>query len=287
MILKANAKINISLNVVGKNNNGLHNIESIILPIDLHDSIEIEVNNKHKYNDDFVVCDDYRVGNAKYNLCHKALNIAREKWGFTDFFNVFIHKNIFINSGLGGGSADAAAIIRFLINYYHIEVNQDELRELLKEIGSDVPVMYLNKPAYVYGEGQFVEPFIFNSAFNEYKIFLIKPKGGLSTQKVYSLLDEKDYSNFNIKLVQKYLMEGNPLLKEVIGNSLEQPAFELLPELNILKNELQDFGFDYAFMSGSGSCLVALTNNKKLLSKAEKYYCKKKNYEFEITKFLK
>ena len=109
MIKKAHAKLNLALNIVGLRPDGYHDIETIMLPLDLHDSIELNIAS-NRSADDFVVCDNYNVGISKYNLCHKAINIARQKWGFKQHFDIFIHKNIFLQSGLGGGSADAAVV---------------------------------------------------------------------------------------------------------------------------------------------------------------------------------
>ena len=152
MIEKAYAKINIVLDVIDKRTDGYHDIKSIMLPLELHDSIIIDtIDNLN--GDDFIVCDNFKVGISKYNLCHKAIQIARETWGFKERFDVSIHKNIFLQSGLGGGSADAAAVLRAIIKLLKLDITKQELIDVATRIGADVPFMIFNKPAYVSGIG--------------------------------------------------------------------------------------------------------------------------------------
>ena len=104
MIEKAYAKVNLALNVFEKNENNYHDLESIMLPLQLHDTIEIAILPPEN-TDDFITCDDYSLKVVKYNLCHKAIDVCRKRWNFKEKFRVVIHKRIFIQSGLGGGSA--------------------------------------------------------------------------------------------------------------------------------------------------------------------------------------
>ena len=116
MIEKAHAKINLGLNVLDKRSDGYHNLETIMLPLELHDTLDISLL-PFTSSDDFVTCDEYSLKITKYNLCHKAIDVMRKRYQFDRKLSIEIHKNIFVQSGLGGGSADAAATIRGIINY--------------------------------------------------------------------------------------------------------------------------------------------------------------------------
>ena len=287
MLEKAYAKMNLSLNIVEKRLDGYHSIETIILPLDLHDSIEIDLV-KNRKDDDFIVCDDYNVGISKYNLCHKAINVARQHWGFKDHFDVSIHKNIFLQSGLGGGSADAAAVLRCVVKLLNIKSNKAEMIEVAKLVGADVPFMLFNKPSLVCGVGETLTPIKLHDIFREYFILLVKPIEGLSTTEVYTEFDKVEQKHFDIGEIQKALANGNEeILPSLIGNSLETSAFELLPKLKDLKKDLVSRGFELVFMTGGGSCMVAMTKNKKLAKKTLKEYYLDHSYDAEITNILK
>ena len=286
MIERAYAKINLVLNVKDKRTDGFHNIETVMLPLKLHDSIEIDVIDGER-GDDFIVCDNFKVGIAKYNLCHKAIQVAREMWGFKESFDVQIHKNIFLQSGLGGGSADAAVVLKAIVKALKIKVKKEELIEAATKIGSDVPFMLFNKPALVTGIGNKIEQIMVDDGFYDYHVLLVKPSEGISTTRIYSeydQIDEKD--NFEVSKVVEFLKKGDENLKKYIGNSLEKPGIYIVPEIQKIKNSLIEKGFEMAFMTGGGSCVVGLTKNKKLAKRVFKEYYMNSNYETELTKFL-
>ena len=287
MIKKAYAKLNLALNIVDLRPDGYHNIETIMLPLELHDSIEINVA-PNRSVDDYVVCDNYNVGISKYNLCHKAINIARQQWKFKQHFDIFIHKNIFLESGLGGGSADAAAVLKAIVKLLNIKCTNDELIEVARQVGSDVPFMLFNKPAFVSGIGEKIEYFNYSNMFDDYYVLLVKPIAGLSTTEVYTEYENVEKKNCDIIAVEKACIEGNfTKLHDSLGNSLENAAFKLLPVLNDLKKSLIEDGFEFVFMTGGGSAMVGLTSNKRLANKCLKKYYICKDYETELTTFYK
>ncbi len=286
MIEKAYAKINLALNVKDKRGDGFHNIESVMLPLKLHDSIEIEVRDG-KNGDDFIVCDNFKVGIAKYNLCHRAIEVAREMWGFKESFDIHIHKSIFLQSGLGGGSSDAAVVLKAITKALKIKVKKEELIEAALKIGSDVPFMLFNKPSLVTGIGNVIENIDIADTFYDYYVLLCKPNEGISTTRIYSEFDQiKDPEHFDIKKVVELIKTDDPELKNYIGNSLEKPGYYIVPEIENIKKTLLERGFDMVFMTGGGSCVVGLTKNKKLARKTFKEYYVNPNYEAELTKFL-
>lgn len=284
MIEKAYAKINLSLDIKDLRDDGYHNLETIMLPIELHDSLEISKAARGAI-DDFVTCDDYSLKVTKYNLVHQIIDAARAKYGFKDRFIVNIHKNIFLQAGLGGGSADAAAALKAILKIENIKPTDEELIDLAIKIGSDVPWSIFNKPTLLKRKGEVLE-FIDHTL--DCGVLLVKPLDGLSTKEVFAKADEigeVEHGDINeiIKLYEANDIEG---LGQKVFNSLEKPAIELLPEVKTVIESLKADDFKCVKMSGAGSCVFALSTDIKLLKNAEKKYSKG-NYQVALTKFLR
>lgn len=283
MIVKANAKINLSLDVNDKRPDGYHNLKSIILPIEMHDVIEIS-RLPSNFIDDYVTCDDYAMKIKKYDVVHKIIQVAREKYGFKEHFEINIHKEIFLQSGLGGGSADAGAALRGILSMLKIEATKEELIEIGIKVGSDVPFAIFNKPAIIERKGDKVDTFDYAS--KDY-ILIVKPTEGLSTQIVFGKFDENPTNvHGDIDLIKDlYIKNDLKGLNDNIFNSLEKTAIELSPEIQKIKDMLKEDGFEVVMMSGAGSSVFAITKDKKLWKKSEEKYLKL-GYEAEATRFL-
>lgn len=283
MIEKANAKINLSLDIKNLRDDGYHNLETIMLPLEMHDSLEVQILPPHA-TDDFVTCDDYSLKITKYNLVHRIIDEAREKWGFREHFLINIHKNIFLQAGLGGGSADAGAALRAVIKLLKIKPKKQDLIDIGIAIGSDVPWAIFNSPTLLKRKGEVLEFFDHVAPFY---VLLVKPFDGLSTKEVFEVADKcEDISHGDInKIKELYINDDLEGLGKAVFNSLENPAIELLPSISNVIESLIDDGFECVRMSGSGSCVFALTNNKKLWKRAEKKYTLD-HYQVCATKFL-
>ncbi|MDY2727819.1 MAG: 4-(cytidine 5'-diphospho)-2-C-methyl-D-erythritol kinase [Candidatus Onthovivens sp.] len=283
MIEKAYAKMNLGLNVLDKRENGYHNLETIMLPLELHDTIEISFL-PNDVTDDFVTCDEYSLKVTRYNLCHKAIDVCRVKRNITNKFRVVIHKRIFIQSGLGGGSADAAATVRGIIKLLKINPTYDELMEIALQLGSDVPFCMLNKSSIVKGIGDQVTVFE-NTRYDDF-VLIVKHPIGLSTEEVFIKSDEFGKNPCDIERLKNKFLSNDVSLKDEIKNDLFEPSCSLLPQIKELYESLLQEGFEFVTMTGSGSALVCFTKNKKVAQKAErKYY--NKGYQVELTKILK
>ena len=286
MNIKAFAKINLALKVLNQRDDGYHNIESILLPLEMHDVIEIKIDNLAA--DDFVTCDDFCLKTVKYNLCHKVIDEARKKWGFTKKLRISIHKNIFIQAGLGGGSADAAATLIGIIKLFKIKPTREELIDLSIKIGSDVPWSLFSQPAIIEQKGEKIDFINFNQ---QYYCLLVKPAMGLSTKEVFDKFDEIKLNNVSdnkktIKEIANSLISCTSLkeLNKICYNELELSASQLLPEIIDIKNKLIGLGFDFVQMTGAGSTVFALTTNLNKAKQAEEYFSKNENYQIELTK---
>ena len=282
LLVKSYAKINICLNVVGKREDGYHELDMIMLPLEMHDSMII----KHlgtKVENNFVTIDDFSMGPLTYNLATLAIEKLAAKSGFNEKFMVTIHKVIPMQSGLGGGSSNAAHTLVGINKLLHLGLSDDELIEIGKPLGADIPFFVIDKPARCRGIGEKLD---FITVKNDYYCLIVKPAQGCSTKGVYEVSDTMDLPFGDVEKVLKALETGDDdLLAESIFNSLEAPAISLVPEIQVIKDKLFALGLKIVQMSGSGSAVFALSTDKKLIKQAFKAL--DKEYLVEMTKILK
>lgn len=272
---KANAKLNLGLNIVGVLPNGYHQLEMLEVPLELSD--EISIFPSENYN---LICN---VSLPDNNTVYKAFEACLNKYHFKENFTIVLTKHIPSQAGLGGGSADGAAMLRLLNQYYQWNDPQGLLK-LAQEVGADVPFCLLNKPAIVSGIGEKVKLIPFHDP-NFYAL-LIKPHQGVSTQLCYRNYVDEDADHPNIELLAKSLISGNEEgMKKYLGNSLENAAFKLNPQIRPIKQELSDYGFNIVLMTGSGACVYALSKDLNQIQQAYSHF--KNRYEYvAVTKVL-
>ena len=281
LLLKSYAKINICLNVVGKREDGYHELDMIILPLKLHDSILFtELKNAR---DHFVTIDDFSLGLFKYNIATATIEKMQKKYQFPQKFRITIHKNIPMQSGLGGGSSNAGAVINATNEYCKLNMTDEEKVDIATGLGADVPFFVFNKPARCRGIGEKLD---FINVKNDYYALIVKPTQGCSTQQVYEVSDTMDLPIGDVEKVQRALETGDDdLLAESIFNSLEAPAISIVPEIQVIKNKLYAAGLRIVQMTGSGSSVFALSTDRKLIRDAAKML--EDQYLVEETKILK
>ncbi len=280
-VVRCPAKINICLNVVGKQDDGYHQLDMVILPLAMHDSMLFE--RLKKDEDNFVTVDDYSMGPITYNLASKAIQVLKEEKPFDDSFRVTIHKVIPMQSGLGGGSSNAASTLVALNDRLKLGCDQEELIKIGKNLGADIPFFIMGKPARCRGIGEQLD---FINIKNDYYVLIVKPNEGCSTKGVYEVSDQMELPVGNVENVIEALEKGDDeLLAKSIFNALEKPAISLVPEIAVIKQRLFDEGLKIVQMTGSGSAVFALSTDKKaLLNVAKKIEDK---YLVEVTKVLK
>lgn len=285
MIVKAYAKLNLVLNVFEKKEGQeYHEIESLMIPVSLHDSIE--VSKLSEGINTYVTCDSFELSGERFNIVTKTIKLLREKYNFKEQFRVVIYKRIFIAGGLGGGSSDAAAVILAINKILKLKMTDEEMIDIAKQVGSDVPFFLFNKPAIISGYGEKIK---FLEGFSKkYNVLLLKPKKGLSTAEVYKKYDDmgSKSARTNIEKVIEAFNDNEFTLGSEISNDLETPAFEMLPEVKELKTKLiTEEGYGCVMMTGSGSTVFIISTDKKALYKTyEKYY--ESDYSIEICKTL-
>lgn len=279
--VKSYAKINISLRVVSKREDGYHELDSLMLPIELHDSIIIS--KLQNSCDNFVTVDDFSNGLIHYNLASTGINVLAQKYGFTTKFRVYIHKVIPMQAGLGGGSSNAAFTMKAVCSMLKLNVTDEELMELAAPFGADIPFFIKCEPSRAKGIGEILEPIEIK---NNYYCLIVKPSSGCSTKEVFAIADQKEYKPVDIDTVVKALKDGDDeLLANSIGNSLEEAAISLVPEIAQIKETLKAAGLKIVLMSGSGSTVFALSTDQSLIKKVAKQLEDK--YVVEVTKVLK
>ena len=281
LLVKSYAKINICLNVTGKQEDGYHTLDMVMLPLQLHDSLLIsEVKNG---TDNFVTIDDFSMGDIQYNLATFAIDTLQKKYGFKNKFRVLIHKILPIQAGLGGGSSNAAATMLAVNKYLKLNLTDEEMIEIGKKLGADVPFFLKNVPARCQGIGEIMTPV---TVKNNYYVLIVKPAAGCSTKEIYNLADTMDIETCDVDTVIHALETGDDdLLASSIGNSLEKAAISKVPEVQVIKDLLKEKGFKICMMSGSGSSVFALSTDKRLVKKTADELEDK--YRVEVTKVLK
>lgn len=282
MYVKAYAKINVYLDVKGRTENGYHDLDMVMLPLELHDVIDIEY---FPYlTDSFVVCDRVEDSETKYDLIHQTLVAFKKKFNLTQNFNITVHKEIPICAGMGGGSSNAAACLKAFKKIVKVKMEPEEELEFTLALGADVPFCMKNVPAHVQGIGEKVTPIAMKDRFY---VVVIKPKLGLSTKKVFDASDGFEMKHGDVNKVISALETGDEnLLAEGMFNSLEETAISLVPEIQTIKDMFHKDGFKCVLMTGSGSCVFALTKDRHLArSRYEKY--DRKGYDVYLTKTLK
>ena len=282
LMVKAYAKVNVALNVLEKLENGYHEIDTVILPLELHDRIEFEI--LPERFETMITSDDISLPTDESNLVYKAFKTLKEHYKFKENFRIHVHKCIPISAGLAGGSADAAATINAIIKMLRIKASKDELVALAKKVGSDVPYCLFNKPSRCKGIGEDMEHIKLK---NKYFVLLIKPKQGMATAeayKKYDSLEEKEFSNID-KLLDALAKGKDDIVAEEMKNGLEKPTIETIEEVKNIKNKLLTDGFLMSMMSGSGSTVFAMSTSLKDIQKESMKFDNKKYY-VKVTNIL-
>jgi len=265
MKLRAFAKVNLGLDVVRKLENGYHDLHSVFVPIALHDQILIYPSDEMM----FKCHPDYRIAPEK-NTCLKMVEVCRTQFNFTQNFSITLYKNIPSQAGLGGGSADAAALLNYLDRFFKWHLNPQAKIELALKVGADVPFCLFNAPAVVTGIGDHLEFFEFEPNFG---IVLVQPKKGVSTQKAFEGLDIPNLIHPNIPRIKEALMEEDyTTLIMSLGNSLQAKACVLVPEIETIQQKLLDLGCDKVVMTGSGSVVMGFSQSDEVLESCVKAF---------------
>ena len=285
MIL-ANAKVNLSIDVLGiQPETGYHIVKMIMQQIPLHDRLFFFMGEKANIlpnttpidSQISLACNSKRLPLNEKNLVYKAAKIITDNYGITDPISIYIDKHIPAGGGLGGGSADAAAVLLALNRLFALGLTKPQLHQYGKMLGSDVPFMIDGGAGLAEGTGTEISPL--PELKNGY-LLLVNPNIFLSTELVYKTLDEmelepEDHPDTDL-LLQALANQDFYTFAHNMKNVLEIPAFALRPEVGLLKNDILQKGAIGAMMSGSGATVFGLFDDEQKAKEAMFYYRSRK-----------
>jgi 4-diphosphocytidyl-2-C-methyl-D-erythritol kinase len=257
MKILAPAKVNLYLRVVGRTKDGYHLIDSVMVPVNLCDQIEITRLAKPRGLE--VTCDHPGVPAGNKNIAFQAAALVLERQRIQAGIRIHIRKKIPVGAGLGGGSSDAAATLLGLNRLFRLKLSRKKLADLASQLGSDVPFFIHACPARVRGKG---ERLSFLRSFPRLWLVIVYPGFPVSTGWVYR--------NFRLKLTKAvdntsitgYLRRRDRLSKLLV-NDLETVTIERYPRLTLLKEKLRHEGAVGVLMAGSGSSVFGIFGSRK------------------------
>lgn len=255
---KSYAKVNLYLNIVDLYENSYHSIDSLMVYLNLYDKITIKTNSQFK----FTIKGKYRneLSNED-NIILNSINKLCERYSFKPLCEVILEKNIPISAGLGGGSSNAATVIKIFNDFFNLEMTMQQMIEIGITIGSDVPFFLMDTAQYVSGIGEILKP---AEKFAPIPCVLIYPNIKISTKEVYEKYDELGANDYK--------------------NNLQPAAISIAPEIQRVIDDIAGCdGCIESRMSGSGSsCFGLFENNEQTKNAVNKL----NNYDFIIASEL-
>jgi 4-diphosphocytidyl-2-C-methyl-D-erythritol kinase len=243
----APAKINLYLHITGRRADGFHDLETLMVPISLGDTLDLEL---IPAGIEFT-CSDPALSDAQDNLATRAARLFLDEFKLATGVRIHLEKAVPVGAGLGGGSSDAAAVLLALRQLTGARADDAKLAELAARLGSDIPFFIYGRPAVCRGRGEIIEPVALRGA---YQGLLVHPGFGVSTPWAYKTYAQNPQPG----------TPGRTFPDFTLRNDLEPPAFSKYPWLPVAKEwfRAQPETLD-ALMSGSGSSVFALTASRE------------------------
>ena len=251
------AKINLGLNIVNKRSDGYHELQTVFYPTKLTDTLEIK-----RMDDEFPIdtaCDLKIYGipvacNEQNNLVVKAYNLIAQDYDLPRI-HAHLFKQIPSQAGLGGGSSDAAYMIRLLDERFRLNMGNAEMERYAARLGADCAFFITAEPSYATGIGEILEPTDGPwDALDTYYIGIVKPDIAISTKEAFAHI----VPQMPAKCCRDIVRQPIETWRDELTNDFEKPLFALHPELADIKQRLYQEGAIYAQMSGSGSALFGI-----------------------------
>ena len=252
MITFPNAKINLGLNITAKRPDGYHNLETVFYPVPIEDALEIHV--QHNSTDKKFALHQAGMeitGNAEDNLVVKAYLLLDKEFNLPPV-DIHLYKHIPSGAGLGGGSSDAAFMLKLLNERFELKLTNEKLEEYAATLGADCAFFIKNTPTYAEGIGNIFSPL--SLSLKGYQILLVKPDIFVSTREAFSLVRPHTPEYSLKEIITHPISEW----KEQMVNDFETSVFPQYPVIGEIKEELYKNGAIYAAMSGSGSSVFGL-----------------------------
>ena len=256
MILYANCKINLGLDILRRREDGFHDLETVMIPVpEVCDIVEVEmVEGASTFEQKGLVVDC----DVEQNLCVKALRLMQRLYGVGEA-RICLDKRVPFGAGLGGGSSDATAVILALNELYNLNLSEERLVEIAAMIGSDTAFFVRNTPQLCAGRGEKMEPI--ELPLQGKYLAIAKPEEGVSTKEAYAGVKPALPEVRLTEALQCPIREWQGVVK----NDFEPHIFDAHPAIAELKNAMLKAGAIYASMSGSGSAVFGIFDNKPQL----------------------
>lgn len=259
---KAPAKINLTLDVLHKRDDGFHEVEMIMTTVDLADQVWLRPAHDGlitiKVSEQFVPHD-------RKNLAYQAADLLRKQFNIREGVEITLNKKIPVAAGLAGGSSDAAATLRGLNRLWNLQLSVEELAEIGAKIGSDVSFCVHGGTALAKGRGEKIQHL---PAPPNCWVILAKPAISVSTADIYKNLDLSSIEHPDTAGMLDALQSGDYIkMCSTLGNVLEPVTMKLHPQVVILKKKMEQFGADAVLMSGSGPTVFGFVRQEARVSR--------------------
>ncbi|WP_455521252.1 4-(cytidine 5'-diphospho)-2-C-methyl-D-erythritol kinase [Parvimonas micra] len=263
---KSYAKINLTLDVIEKRQDGYHNIDGIMQMIDLYD--EVEVKNSDKFE---ITSNSKDIPLDERNLVYKVYKVLKEKYKFNERFSIRIEKNIPVSAGIAGGSTNSAVVIEMIDEILGLNMSLDDKKQIGKSVGADIPYLLVGKTARTRGIGDELE--ILDSLPTT-DILIVNNGVEIATPYVYSNIVPSGNSDRIDKLINVYMNKNYDEFFKGLYNVMEKVSISYCPEIQNIKDKMYEFNCIKSLMSGSGPTVFGIFNDNKDIKKAYDYFKK-------------
>ena len=276
--VNAYAKINLGLDVLGKQANGYHNVRMIMQSLELHDTLTIQ---KTKGNGIAIQTNLSYLPVNQDNLVYKAAALFMNTVKTTDGLHIRLEKRIPVAAGLAGGSTDAAATLHGLNRLYHAGLSENNLMKLSVKLGADIPYCIMLGTALSEGIGEILTPL---PPMPSCSILLVKPDFSVSTKYVYDHLDlNQNAPHPDMDIMIKTLQNKDLYaLSKAMDNILQTVTIRDYPIISDIKDKMKELGAITSLMSGSGPTVFGIYQNRTLAKKALAYFRKHQHYGKQV-----
>ena len=258
MTIAAYAKVNFTLEVLGVRPDGYHDLRSVVVPMSLADEVVLE-----PAEDVTLALRSLESLKAEDNLAVRAARLLQRVSGRKDGVSITLAKRIPVGGGLGGGSADAAAVLNGLNEMWGVGIPRKELAVLGAEIGSDVPALVLGGTVLMEGRGERVSPIAFHSSPFTFHLVLANPGTFCSTPEIFKAFNEPLRNRPEILYNMRLAMQAgdSAAVARALQNDLAATAMRLHPEIEVARRRLEEAGCLGAAMSGSGATVFGIARD--------------------------
>ena len=253
---KSYAKINLTLDVIEKREDGYHNIDGIMQMIDLYDEVEVKISDKFE-----ITSNSKEIPLDEKNLVYKVYYVMKEKYKFNENFSIHIDKDIPVSAGIGGGSSNSAVVIEMINELLGLNMSLEDRKQIGRKVGADIPYLLVGKTARTRGIGDELEIL---ESLPTTDILIVNNGVEISTPYVYSKIVPSGNSERVDKLISTYKNRKYDEFFSNLYNVMEEVSISYCPEIKNVKDKMYEFNCVKSLMSGSGPTVFGIFNNKDI-----------------------